>query len=204
MTFFGLLAVLLNILTMGGFIAIAVLTRSAVHSCSNPTIRAGPLGLAADSSFDNNITYSVSPRTACLLNKTVFIISIIGAFIFLICALVQLLLVRSAKKSKHVGPSPANDYTSGNYNSNNGGFFWKRKQRNDRGVVDLETKVPAGTSAAGGPPDMRPSYETSTTFGNNGGQLGGFEKEGETVVPAHANVYGHETATNTGTQHHHY
>lgn len=193
MAFFGLLAVLLNILIMGGFIAIAVLTRAAVHSCSSGTIRAGPLGRAADSGFDNNVTYSVSARTACRLNKAVFIVSIIGAFLFLVCALVQLLLVRSSRKEKRYGPSPANNYTSGSGKRN----FWERKPKNNDRGVDLETAVPAGTGAAG--PDMRPSYETSTTVGN--GNV--YEKE-RNSVPAGGVVYGHDTATNPTTQHHHY
>jgi len=208
MAFFGLLAVILNILIMGGFIAIAVLTRSAVHSCSSNNIRAGPLGRAADSGFDNNVTYSVSPRTACRLNKAVFIVSIIGAFLFLVCALVQLLLVRSAKKEKRYGPSPANDYTSG-YGSEKKvkkerkPMFWQKKQQRQRsgGSVDLVQPVPAGTRGAAGP-DMRPSYETATTVGNGGV----YDKDATAVpaVPAGGMIYGHETATNSHTQHHHY
>lgn len=197
MTFFGLLAVILNILIMGGFIAIAVLTRGAVHSCTSGIVRAGPLGRAADSGFDNNITYSVSPRTACRLNKAVFIVSIIGAFIFLLCALVQVFLVRSGKKEKRYGPSPSNDYTSG-YGKRN---FWERKPKNTNATraVDLETATPAGTLGASGP-DMRPSYETSTTLGN--GNV--YDKVDTTAVQSPSVVYGHDTATNPHTQHHHY
>lgn len=203
MAFFGLLAVLLNILIMGGFIAIAVLTRGAVHSCSGNTIRAGPLGRTADSGFDNNVTYSVSARTACRLNKAVFIVSIIGAFLFLVCALVQLLLVRSARKAKRYGPSPANDYTSG-YGSEKKKkekkpMFWQKKQRGNDGSVDLVQPVPAGTRGVSGGPDMRPSYETATTVGN-----GGVYDKDSTAVPTGGMVYGHETATNNHTQHHHY
>lgn len=182
---------------MGGFIAIAVLTRAAVHSCSGSTIRS-PLGNAADSGFDGDVTYSVSARTACKLNKAVFIVSIIGAFIFLLCALVQVLLVRSAKKEKRYGPSPANDYTSGYGNREEKRNFWERKPKNNNRAVDLETAVPAGTAAAG--PDMRPSYDTSTTIGN----ANAYDKTEPSAIPDTGVVYGHETATNPHTQHHHY
>ncbi|CZT16066.1 uncharacterized protein RCC_01906 [Ramularia collo-cygni] len=203
-TFFGLLAVLLNILVMGGFIAIAVLTRSAVHSCTANNIRTGPLGRAADSSFNSNVTYAVSPRTACRLNKAVFIVSIIGAFLFLVCALVQLLIVRSHKKEKKkYGPSPANDYTTG-YGEQGKKKFWQRKTQsqtdgnNGARAIDLVQPVPAGTLGHAGP-DMRPSYETATTVGN-----GGVYDKDATAVPATGVIYGHETATNPHTQHHHY
>lgn len=81
--------------------------RDGAHSCSG--IVRTPLGTApaqrASGSFDDQITYRVSQRTACLLNKACFAVSIIGAFLFLVTAAMQVALVRHHKKEKRYGPS---------------------------------------------------------------------------------------------------
>lgn len=164
-TFFGFIAIVLDIALVGAFIAIAVLTRSATHSCNSNYLNT-PLGLTATSSFDGNVVYSVSARTACRLNKAAFACSIIGAFLFFIAAVFQVFLVRSGKKEKRYGPSPANNYTSGSGRRN----FWQKKPKHDQGIArDAEMGTAAGAPAGGlGVPaqDIRPSYETGTTVGN--------------------------------------
>jgi hypothetical protein len=149
-------------------VAIAILTRDGAHSCKgivNTPFGRGPAvdkgqGFGGDFGFDSNdtTTYAVSQRTACRLNQVAFAVSIIGAFLFLLTAAVQVLLVRHHKKEKRYGPSPSNNYTSGSSKRK----FWQRKPK----ATPHDTEMsPAGVAAVNG----RPSYETSTTVGNNAG-----------------------------------
>ncbi|KAK4927320.1 hypothetical protein LTR66_016294 [Elasticomyces elasticus] len=153
--FFGYLAVILDLLFMGAFIAVAVLTRNGAHSCSgvvNTPLGTGNVGQTALAS-----TSSWVPQygTACKLNTAVFAVSIIAAVLFLISAIWEVLMVRHHKKEKRYGPGPENNYTEGSTKTS----FWKRNQRN-HGVKEVE----AGAIGIGG---MRRSHETSTTLGNN-------------------------------------
>lgn len=171
MTFFGFIAIVIDIALVGAFIAIAILTRRATNHCGNDlnTYLNTPLGLSASSSFNGDITYAVSGKTACRLNKAAFACSIIGAFLFLIAAIFQVLLIRSGKKEKRYGPSPANNYTSGSGKRNYA--FWNKKSKNSQVVSrDAEMGTAAGAPAGGltaPAQDIRPSYETGTTVGNN-------------------------------------
>jgi hypothetical protein len=194
MAFFGFLAIALNIAFVGGFIAIAVLTRDGAHSCSG--IVRTPFGTApaftTSSGFNaadggNEWTYAVSQRTACQLNKAVFAVSIIGAFLFLIAAAFQVLLVRSHKKEKRYGPSPANNYTSGPAKRRN---FWQRKNKNTVSR-DAEMGTTAGAGGLAAPhQDIRPSYETGTTVGNT--NMGTHDK---VVDGSHSGYYTQPTGT---------
>lgn len=66
-TFFAFLAVLLDILFVGAFVAIAVLARGGVHSCSGsrPPSPIGP-----------------GNRTSCRLETAVFAVAIAMAYVF--------------------------------------------------------------------------------------------------------------------------
>lgn len=143
------------------------MTRSATRSCSSNYLNT-PLGLTASSSFNGEATYAVSGSTACRLNKAAFACSIIGAFLFLIAAIFQVLLIRSGKKEKRYGPSPANNYTSGSGKRNYA--FWQKKNKNGQLSRDAEMGTAAGAPVGGGlaapAQDIRPSYETGTTVGN--------------------------------------
>ncbi|SMY20328.1 unnamed protein product [Zymoseptoria tritici ST99CH_1A5] len=175
--FFGFLAILLDIAFVGGFIAIAILTRDGAHSCSGiirTPLGRGPAtsdGAGFDNgvlgSQDNEVTYAVSQRTACRLNKAVFAVSIIGAFLFLVAAAFQVLLVRSHKKEKRYGPSPANNYTSGSAKRN----FWQRKKKEPVMARDAEMGSTTSPPLAVPHHDNRPSYETGTTVGGGNGHL---------------------------------
>jgi hypothetical protein len=85
-TIFAFLAIVLDILFCGAFIAIAVLTRDGgARSCSGNNVHT-PLGngqSSAKSGYgagrNRNTTFSVSLGTACRLNKAAFAVSIIGA-----------------------------------------------------------------------------------------------------------------------------
>jgi hypothetical protein len=171
-TFFAFTAILLDILFVGGFIAIAVLTRQGAYSCSG--IVNTPLGIGnADANsegfgnrglgFDQgeNLTYSVSPRNACRMNKAVFAVSIIAAFLFLITALFQVFLVRKHKKEKRFGPGPSNNYTEGAPKRN----FWNRKSKKTDRDAEKAVVAPAavGTLSTGHATDLRPSHDTAYT-----------------------------------------
>jgi len=181
--FFALLAIVLDLAFCAGFVAIAVLTRDGAHSCSggvktplgNGQSKSkngfGANGFGNDNNDKSNVTYSVSLGTACRLNTACFAVAILGAFLFLVSALVQVFLARKHKKDKRYGPGPSNNYTSGR----GGRKFWQRKRKTTR---DAEL----GTIGAGVPPstlmadkhhdELRPSHETAYT--------------GSTVAPANA------------------
>jgi len=112
-TFFAFLGILLDLLLVAAFVAIAVLTRDG-RSCSGNNVNT-PLGGGNPDSHRGNSSrdYSVSLFTACRMNTVAFAVAVIGAFIFLITALFQLWLGRHHKREKKYGPSPQNDYTSG-------------------------------------------------------------------------------------------
>lgn len=213
-SFFAFIAIVLDVLLCGAFIAIAILTRSGAHSCSgnvNTPIGSGDAsskGGFGSGGFgtgsNENTTYSVSLGTACRYNKAVFAVSIIGAFLFLFLALVQVALVRHHKKEKRFGPSPANNYTSGSGKRR----FWNRK----RGGA----AAGAGTAAAGtaayehhhhnnttatrdpemGAVDTRPSHDTAYTGSTMAptGQAGtGLVKDAEPVGNTTHHHHGHST-----------
>ncbi|KAF2741097.1 hypothetical protein EJ04DRAFT_507517 [Polyplosphaeria fusca] len=165
-TFFAFLAIVLDVLFCAGFVALAVLTRDGAHSCTGRVDT--PLGSGPSDSKEgfgsngqgNQITYSASLGTVCRLNTACFAVSILGAFLFLISALVQLALGRHHKKEKRFGPSPSNNYTRGS-----GVKFWQRRRKNRGGLRDPEMAgaVPPSGTLAPGATDVRPSHDTAYT-----------------------------------------
>ncbi|PPJ54151.1 hypothetical protein CBER1_01042 [Cercospora berteroae] len=162
-SFFAFVAIVLDIAFVGGMIAIAVLTRYATDSCTG--IVTTPLGtfpaLSTSDGFGGEVTYQVSQRTACRLQKACFAVAVIGAFLFLVTAAMQIVLVRHHKKEKRYGPSPSNNYTSGFGKRK----FWQRKPKN--ATRDAEMAGGAGGLAVPANPNNRASYDTGTTVGNN-------------------------------------
>jgi hypothetical protein len=84
-TFFAFIAIVLNLLFCGAFVAIAVLTRDGAHSCKGNV--STPLGNGPASSKQgfgsngqgNQITYAASLGTVCRLNTACFAVAILGA-----------------------------------------------------------------------------------------------------------------------------
>ncbi|KAI7109718.1 hypothetical protein KC340_g194 [Hortaea werneckii] len=177
-SFLAFIAIVLDICFVGCMIAIAVLTRDGASSCTgnvqtplgdgaadSSTGGFGQGGFGTSSGEGENVTYSVSLGTACQLNTAVFAVSIIGAFLFLCTAAMQIALVRHHKKEKRYGPSPSNNYTSGFGKRN---FFSRKKKTDPEAGKDSElgtygAGVPPSTLAAGGNQDLRPSHETGST-----------------------------------------
>jgi hypothetical protein len=80
--FFAFLAIVLDLLFVAGFIALAVLTRDGHRSCDAKTVYT-PLGIGAPNSKNgwgnDEKTYSVHLGLACRYNKACFAVAVIGA-----------------------------------------------------------------------------------------------------------------------------
>jgi hypothetical protein len=171
-SFFAFTAIVLDILFVGAFVAIAVLTRHGASSCTGIVNTPLGIGNAAQNSqgFGNNglgtgqgenLTYAVSPRNACRMNTAAFAVSVIAIFLFLLTALFQVFLLRKHKKEKRFGPGPSNNYTGGAPKRN----FWQRKKK---GTTDAEMATATTVGAGGLAPghqtnDIRPSHDTAYT-----------------------------------------
>ena len=88
-TFFAFLALLMDALFIGGFVAIAVLTRAGAHSCSgnvstplgSGNAKTGQSGYGGHFGFSSgdNLTYVPNLGRACKLEKAVFATSVAAA-----------------------------------------------------------------------------------------------------------------------------
>lgn len=169
-TFFAFLGLVLDVCFIGAMIAIAILTRHGANSCSGfvrtplGNGQAGTNAVGANNfgfGSGENLTYSPNLGLACRLNTAAFAVSIVGAVLFLITALMQIALSRRHKKESRYGPSPANNYTSGYGGSKR--KFWQRKPKN---ATEKEAELGgAGLAASSGaaPADLRPSHDTAYT-----------------------------------------
>jgi len=151
--FFAFLAMVLDICFIGGFIAIAILTRNGASTCTG--FVKTPLG---NGNTDNNqaqaygnngygfgkgqtVTYLPNLRRSCKLETAVFAVACIQCFLFLLTLFCQLALGKQHQKEKRYGPSPANNYTAGS----GGRSFWPRRHR---GHIARDAEVGAiGTGA---------------------------------------------------------
>ncbi|TKX23225.1 hypothetical protein C1H76_4292 [Elsinoe australis] len=166
-SFFGFLAIILDIAFAAAFIAIAVFTRDGASSCSgnvntpigngaadsNSGFGSGGIGTGAD----QNVTYSTSLGTACRLNQAAFAVSIAGVFLFLALAFMQVFLVRHHKKEKRFGPSPDNNYTSGT------GRRWPWQRKKNAAAVGAGAGAYGARDTEMGGVDTRPSHDTAYT-----------------------------------------
>lgn len=153
-TFLSMLGLVLDICFVGGFIAIAIMTRHGASSCKGNVNT--PLGSGLSNTQSSG---SASLGLACRLNTAAFAVSIIAIFIFICTALMQLVLIRHHKKEKRFGPSPANNYTSGSGGRRRGMFGRKNKNapsEAEKGVIGTQ-----GHPANGA--DIRPSHDTTYT-----------------------------------------
>ncbi|KAI9882854.1 MAG: hypothetical protein M1823_005394 [Watsoniomyces obsoletus] len=192
-TGFGALALVLDLLFFGAFIAVTILTRRG-RRCTGFVDT--PLGFGDvngrnvfivpendDDPEDRNepvTTYRPNLLRTCRLLKAVFAVAIILFILFLISALLQILLVRNHRKEKRYGPSPANNYTQGSGNRRRALPFFARKKANTR---DAELAPVAATTAdKHNHHHMRPSGETGYT--------------GSTVAPGVDPVVGYNGGTN--------
>lgn len=100
---FGFLAMVLDVLFIGAMIAIAILTRAGDQNCdliqNEDSLPFGPDGLG-----DPNSSSAPSTYHACTLLKACWILSIIGAILFLLSIPYQLLIVQHHRKEKQTNP----------------------------------------------------------------------------------------------------
>jgi hypothetical protein len=182
--FFAFLAIVLDACFIGAFAAVAILTRGGAHSCNgyvNTPLGSGPSDSKSTGygkngfGFGNteNVTYLPNLHLACMLEKSVFAVAILNAILFVISAILQLMLAKHHQHEKRVGPSPANNYTSGTGRRQ----FWKRKNRHTARDAELGA-VGAGALATEKHyhNNVRPSHDTGITG---------------TTVDAPADSYGH-------------
>lgn len=125
--FFALLAVILDVAFVGAFIALAVLTRAGAHSCTG--VVSTPLGRGGanvdNGSFNGQVTYQASFGLSCRLNKAAFAVSVIGAFLFVFSALLQVWVSRHHQREKKEAAA-ANEFAAAGEKRR----FWQRKQKN--------------------------------------------------------------------------
>lgn len=75
-TFFALVAILMNLLFVGAFIAIAYFTRAGAYSCSSGIVNT-PLGSnTAGYGLNAPATYTPNIHRACILNKVCFALAV--------------------------------------------------------------------------------------------------------------------------------
>lgn len=154
-TAFGALALILDVLFFGAFIAVTILTRAGRRSCNgfiSTPLGSGDTRTGVVTTRPPNRNYTPNLKRICRLQKAVFAVSIILFVLFLLTALVQIMLVRHHKKEKRYGPSPANNYTTG---SGSRGFFRRNKANNTVRDAELAT--------AGATTTVPPTTTTTTT-----------------------------------------
>jgi len=204
--FFAFLGIVMDLLLTAGLLAIAVMTRDGAQKCTGSNVDS-PLGsgdASAHGSFGKNgfgtgngenVTYASSIGFACKLNKVVFAVAIIGAFLFLISAIMQLWLARHHQKEKRFGPSPSNNYTKG---SGNKWFRRKRSPKTTHAAYQKDAElgaVGAGGLAAGHHADFRPSHETGTTVGAPTGTFTDHKYETQPTIPTTGGYHTGPTGT---------
>lgn len=140
---FSILGLLLDLLFVGALIAIAVFARDGVDNCDRGYVET-PLGhgdargrTLVDGSIRGarNFTWK-SPRlrTACRLNKAAFILAVIGAFLFLVAALIHVLLARQRSREKRY----ATTTTTSTYNTAGKRKFWQPRREPVMATRDAE------------------------------------------------------------------
>jgi hypothetical protein len=123
-----------------------------------------------------------------------FAVAIIGAFFFLISAIVQVFLMRHHKKEKAFGPGPSNGYTKGS-----GVKFWQRNRRttgNRDPEVGTVPTTQGGLAPQGAPHDYRPSHDTAYTGSTVAAPHNGYDSHKPVTGGFHTapNTYGNTSA----------
>jgi hypothetical protein len=160
-TFFGFIAVVLDIAFAGAFVYTAYVNRGGAGSCKGYVRTPLGNGEANAPTPYGSKTWLPNLHQACQLETATFAIAIIMIFLFLVTAVMQVLLVRHHKKEKHLGPSPSNNYSAGTKRP-----FWKRNKK-VHNTRDAEMAT-AGT--------VRPSHDTGYTGTTTGNGVNGLDE----------------------------
>ncbi|KZF19532.1 hypothetical protein L228DRAFT_271327 [Xylona heveae TC161] len=206
-TFFALVAILLDICFVGCFVAIAILTRHGVGSCTgnvNTPLGSGPAN-SGDPGYGKNgfgfhhgdtVTYAPNLGQACKLEKSSFAVAIINIMLFIFSALLQLALRKHHQKDKRFGPSPANNYTGG---AGRKPFFRRRRgPKTTRDAYGNGAAAELGTINSDKPhADMRPSAETGYTGSTMAAPDHSYKYAPEPTLPSVDNSHGYYTSPTT-------
>ncbi|KAG8531437.1 uncharacterized protein KY384_003066 [Bacidia gigantensis] len=164
-TFLAFVAVVLDVCFCACMVAIAILTRAGSKTCGS--VNDSPIG--------------PGNHLSCRLQKVVFAVSIIGAFLFAISVISQIALSRSHKREKRYGPSPSNNYTSGSGKRRP----WQRKKKAATRDTELGAAGPGGFNND----HKRTSDMTGTTAPVNDQVYGGpTTKYSEPTIPTHTHA----------------
>ncbi|KAI9669200.1 MAG: hypothetical protein M1817_004742 [Caeruleum heppii] len=177
-----ILAILLDVLFIGAFIAVAWMTRSGARNCRGTVdtpIGGGNSITNSDFSFPGvqdagTVDYVPNLFRACNLQKAVFAVAIILIGLFIVTMLFELALRQHHRKEKRYGPSPKNNYTTGSRRK----FRFGRK---NKGAHDAELGTVGAGAVAGEKHNdhhhghgVRPSHDTGITGTTMGATDGGY------------------------------
>lgn len=193
LTFTSFLAIVLDIAFIGAFIYVAVANRSGASSCRGYIDTPFGRGRAQDTAEGNSGGFTALPsyHTACRLQSACLAVSIIAIIFFVFSILMEIALARHHRKEKRFGPSPHNNYTSGQgHRAGRGGFFSRIFRRRGAATHHDDDKLPEHTQPS--QLDGRHSYATETTAVNADNRYSGNYKP-ETYNGA-SNTYGGHTA----------
>lgn len=164
---------IMDLLFMGGFIAISILARRASNArCSSATTTNYSVGAYALWTKSTS-TYTSRPRLRCNLDKVLFAFAVANAVIFAILAFLSYRLFSRHRKNRAYGPGPENNYAVGsntapkeNVHLNNGARTANNTTaygyRTTGGVTDHTQAGYAQPNGAGGF-DPRLPHEHTTT-----------------------------------------
>ncbi|MCJ1314050.1 hypothetical protein MMC25_007730 [Agyrium rufum] len=100
-SFFAFIGIVVDLLFVGGFVAIAVLNRDGSKSCSGQVttpIGTGVIGQSSDAYLDGVFTADL--KRACVFQQATFALGLINAFLFTVSILLALALGKHHMKSK--------------------------------------------------------------------------------------------------------
>ncbi|GAB1314176.1 MARVEL domain-containing protein [Madurella fahalii] len=163
----SILFMILDVVFMAGFAYVAVVNRGGASSCEGEIETAFGRGDAETNmvdSEDGDFLATPSLQLACKMETASLVVSIIADVFFIISIILGVVLIRNRRKEKRLGPSPANDYTSGYGTGRNHSSLSGRKS-SSTGAASSSNTLPSHTS----PDDVRDSFATEQTHVSNNG-----------------------------------
>ncbi|KAI9834443.1 MAG: hypothetical protein M1826_002597 [Phylliscum demangeonii] len=164
-TAFGLLGLVLDLLFVGAFIAIAIMNRGGVHRCRGYV--STPMGDGYTDYPPNSLrrgSYVPNYKAACRLEKGVFIVALITLLLFLLTAIGQYLLYRHARNERRYGTTTTTtEYATGAPAGRRRFFAPKAKTNYTRDAELATAGATVGTLETEKHAHIRPSAETGYT-----------------------------------------
>jgi len=175
--FLSFILMVLDVCFAGAFIYVAAANKDGASSCNGEVSTAFGKGNADTNIKSEGDGWLALPslRLACKMESACLAVAIVAVIFFLLSVFANLFLARARKKEKRIGPSPANNYTSGYGKSSSATTpktkrfsFLSRLGRKDPLPQNMPNEDYLPTHAT--PDDMRNSFATSdqTRVNNNG------------------------------------